>query len=270
MDRQSFRFCLLIPCYNDSKGLIQSLKTVEYDKERFIALVVDDGSNIPLKTWELKEQLGSQYPLVVVRNEENKGITYSLNKGLEWIEKNVQVEYIARLDCNDICTNDRFNKQVTFLDEHPDVALIGSWCVFESKSSLKYNYVTPTGHEGILRAMYMRNVFIHPTTMWRMSRLSDVGSYPDQYPHAEDYAFFWEFLRIGKGYIMPEFLVLCEINSEGISLRNRQQQLFSRLKVVKHYGTNPVLKAAGIFKIYALRLIPKRLVLQLKHRKGGQ
>jgi glycosyltransferase involved in cell wall biosynthesis len=264
-ENSSLHFCLLIPCYDHFEGLIAALETVFYPRDLLIIVIVDDGSEIPVSKQAIKSRIANDYTLIIIRNTENKGITYSLNKGLDWIKKNADVKYIARLDCNDLCTRDRFFKQANYLDEHPDVGLLGSWCVFENKKkSLKYYYKTPTDHNAIIRDMHLRNILIHPTVMFRRTLLETAGNYPYDFIHAEDYAFFWQLIKLSHCSILNEFLVTCEINNEGISLKNRQKQLLSRIKVIRRFGTNPFLKTIGIIKAAILLLVPKQMFLNIK------
>ncbi|HEV8505107.1 MAG TPA: glycosyltransferase [Chitinophagaceae bacterium] len=258
-------FCLLIPCYNNFDGLLLSLQSVVYYPDRFMVLVVDDGSNVPVTSASIELGIKIDFPLFVLRNEMNQGITAALNNGLKWIEEQNAAIYIARLDCGDLCAPDRFYKQMDFMRDHTDVGLLGSWCVFEDKAkSFSYQYKTPTGHSQIEKAMHFRNVFIHPTVIFETGLLKKVGYYPSNFIHAEDYAFFYQLIEITHSHILDKFLVTCEINDRGISLRNRQEQLVSRGKIIMKYGTNPFLKIVGALRIYALRLLPKRLVLQLR------
>ena len=265
IENKELDFCLLIPCYNNLEGLILSIDSVEYHSARFIIVVVDDGSKIPVTVKIIKEKIKNPYTLIVLRNEVNKGITNALNKGLKWIEENTDSKYVARLDCSDLCKNDRFLKQVDYMDKHPGTGLLGSWCEFENKNLFKYNYKTPTNHQAILKAMHFKNIFIHPTVMFRKSLIKRAGYYPYKFPYAEDYAFFWQLIKIDHCHILAEFLVVCEINNEGISLKNRKKQFLSRMKVIYKYGTNPFYKVAGMVRIIALSLIPKRLALRLKN-----
>jgi glycosyltransferase involved in cell wall biosynthesis len=268
---KSFDFCLLIPCYDNFDGLLLSLGTVVYHPDRFIVLVVDDGSAVPVTPASIKSGIKINFPLFVLRNEMNKGITAALNSGLKWIEEQGSANYIARLDCGDVCTPDRFHKQMDFMHNHPNVGLLGSWCVFENRTkSFRYQYKTPTGHSDIKRAMHFRNVFIHPTVIFETGLLKKVGYYPTDFIHAEDYAFFYQLIEITNSHILDEFLVVCEINDKGISLKNRQDQLASRGRIIMQYGTNPLLKIVGVLRIYALRLLPKRLVLFLRKLANEQ
>jgi glycosyltransferase involved in cell wall biosynthesis len=258
-------FCLLIPCYNNFDGLLISLRTVIYYPDRFVVLVVDDGSTVPVTSASIKSGTKIVFPLFVLRNEVNNGITAALNNGLKWIQENVVANYIARLDCGDLCAPDRFYKQMDFMRSHTDVGLLGSWCVFADRTnSFQYQYKTPTRHSRIKRAMHFRNVFIHPTVIFETGLLKKVGNYPTSFAHAEDYAFFYQLIEITHSHILDEFLMTCEINDKGISLKNRQRQLASRARIIMKYGTNPLLKVVGVLRIYALRLLPKTLALQLR------
>jgi glycosyltransferase involved in cell wall biosynthesis len=258
-------FCLLIPCYNNFDGLLASLRSVVYYPDRFMVLVIDDGSNVPVTSASIKSGIKIDLNLVVLRNEANEGITAALNNGLKWIEENEAANYVARLDCGDLCAPDRFYKQMEFMHNHTDVGLLGSWCVFENKTrSFRYQYKTPTGHSQIKRGMHFRNLFIHPTVVFDAGLSKKVGGYPINFIHAEDYAFFYQLIKITHSHILDEFLVICEINDKGISLKNREEQLASRGRVIMRYGTNPLLKFVGILKVYALRILPKRLVLLLR------
>jgi len=258
-------FCLLIPCYNNFDGLLLSLSSVYYYPDRFMVLVVDDGSKIPVTSASIKLGIKIDFPLFVLRNEVNKGITGALNEGLRWIEKQDAANYVARLDCGDVCAPDRFHKQIGFMQDHPEVGLLGSWCIFENRAkSVRYEYKTPTGHIQIRKAMHFRNVFIHPTVIFETGLAGKVGYYPTNFMYAEDYAFFYKLIKITHSHILDQFLVACEINDKGISLRNRQEQLISRGQIVMKYGTNPLFKTVGILRVYALRLLPKRLVLRLR------
>ena len=262
-------FCLLIPCYDNFEGLLNSLATVVYHSGQFMVLVVDDGSKVPVTSASIKSGTKIDFPLFVLTNEVNKGITEALNSGLKWIEEQGVAKYVARLDCGDLCAPDRFYKQMDFMHSHPGVGLLGSWCVFEDrKRSIHYQYKTPTGHSQIKRAMHFRNVFIHPTVVFETSLLKKVGYYPNNFPRAEDYALFFKLIKITHSHILDEFLVTCEINDRGISLQNRRQQLISRARITMQYGTNPLLKIVGSLWTYSLRLMPRKLVLLLRKWSG--
>jgi glycosyltransferase involved in cell wall biosynthesis len=261
-------FCLLIPCYNNFIGLIESLRSIVYPESRYLMVVVDDGSNDIVTAEKVIQEIGNEKPVVVLRNNNNEGITSALNKGLSWIEKNIIVRYIARLDCGDTCEARRFVTQVQYMDAHQETGLTGSWCWFaEKETSIKYSYKTPTRHKAIMRAMYFRNIFIHPTVMFRTSLLKKTGYYPEDFEYAEDYAFFWKLIQNNKSFVFDQFFVTCEMNRGGISFKNKNKQLMARWKVVKEFGAGPLLKIAAFIRLRFLVILPKGLLLQLKKLK---
>jgi glycosyltransferase involved in cell wall biosynthesis len=261
---KSVDFCVLIPCYNNLKGLYQSISSIEYKEEDYLVLVIDDGSDIAVSLDELYAKIPSSVNIVILRNEKNAGITKSLNRGLDYISANLAAKFIARLDCGDICSPERFYKQVSFLNAHAEIDLVGSWCYFKNfQSGEAFKYVTPTLHYNIERSMYFRNVFIHPTVMWRSIAVQQT-KYPEQYPCAEDYGLFYEMISRGRSAIMDEFLVTCEINKKGLSYIFRDEQLKSRSAIIKNYGTNKIYRFLGVLKLRLLMLLPFELVLQMK------
>lgn len=267
-EKKSVDFCLLIPCFNNEEGLIRSLRSVRYHSNRFLILVVDDGSNTPLESSNWRSQLDTHLPVRLLSSKANQGITAALNLGLRWIYDHLDTKYIARLDCGDICHPDRFNEQVGWMDEHPDHLLLGSWCRFQYASGKGYDYKTATEYHMIMRGMHFRNLFIHPCMLFRKTVFNGAElRYPENYPHAEDFALAWMLLKRGKAAILPRILVYCELTDNGLSNKNRGKQIISRKNVIKDNAVNNILIYAGIFYHNLLGIVPKRLVFRLKHLK---
>jgi glycosyltransferase involved in cell wall biosynthesis len=267
--QEQYDFCVLIPCFNNFGGLVESLNSINYPLAKYIALIVDDGSKPSITMQALRANLKQTLKIHIIQLKENRGITHALNTGLKWIEETIKTKYIARLDCSDICAPQRFYEQVSYLENNPRVGLVGSWCYFkEENTSFSYAYTTPTVYEEIKKAMYFRNVFIHPTVMFRTEVLKKVGYYLYNYPHAEDYAFFWKMIFVTEAVVLNQFLMTCALNRKGISFSNRREQLVSRKKVIADFGRNVFLKWAGYTKIKVLMLMPYELILKLKNRKA--
>lgn len=257
-------FILLIPYFNNPKGLAKSIKSIDYPIDKFEVLVIDDGSKIPLSENELKSQfLGLN--IRVITMSANSGIAKALNKGLEELHKRNDYKYIARLDCGDICATDRFIKQVKHLDSSPQIYLLGSWCKFtNSETGRSYLYKTKTTQTGIIKEMHFKCSFIHPTVMFRKEVLDTIGYYPENYPHAEDYAYFWKIIKHYQCALLPEALVNIETNRTNISTANYKKQLISRGSVVNDFGSSLLLKAFGKLFIQLKLITPIWLIKTLK------
>jgi hypothetical protein len=116
--------------------------------------------------------------------------------------------------------------------------------------------------------MYFRNVFIHPTVIFRKDYVMKVGLYPGNFELAEDYALFWKLLNEGVTFVDGRLLVTTRISKEGISYKNRGKQLIARQKVVNHFGKSLLLKMIAIIRLGILFLVPKQLLSRLKNLKG--
>jgi len=257
-------FILLIPYYNDLNGLTVALKSINYPSDKFEILIVDDGSAIKLN----EETLRNILPGVIIKVlslSQNSGIAIALNTGLKELTKRTDFKYIARLDCGDICYPNRFTQQVKFMDEHADIYLLGTWCKFtDSKTGKSYLYKTKTEHEDIIKEMHFKCSFIHPTVMLRKEVLYTIGSYPENYAHAEDYAYFWKIIRQFKVAILPEILVNITANMQTISAANYKAQIKSRVKVIKDFGSNKLLIFCGVFTTKIRMLLPYSIILKTK------
>lgn len=257
-------FILLIPCYNNKEGLITSIKSIIYPYDRFEVLIVDDGSKTPLSLQQLQD-IPDGVSFRIIRLETNQGILAALNTGLSELKQRNDYKYIARLDCGDTCDADRFTRQVDFLDNNPEIGLLGSWCKFiNSNDRRSYLYRTKVDHKDILKEMHFKCSFIHPTVMFRKEVLNTVSSYPAGYPHAEDYAFFWEIMKHYRSAILSSALVHVDISDKGISSRNRTAQLRTRKKIIARYGSSFISKLKGMIYVTCLGWIPKRAVMELK------
>ncbi|RXK60025.1 glycosyltransferase [Lacibacter luteus] len=258
-------FYLLIPCYNNVEGLIRSLRSVVYPKGKCRILLVDDGSTVPVTMELLPEDVLQRLQIEIIRFNENKGITEALNTGLRLILQRNDALYTARLDCGDVCREERFEKQVKFLNENTYMSLLGSLCLFvDPVKKIRFVYKAAEKHYVIRKQMHLKCSFIHPTVMYRNESLKQTALYPYNFPYAEDYAFFFELMKKFQTHILQEMLVETEINTQGISAQKRRQQIKSKTKIIKHYGFNKLLTCVGLLRQYLLLLLPYKLITPIK------
>ncbi len=261
-------FILILPYLNNREGLIKSLNSIEYPTDRYEIIIVDDGSRVPLTREDIALSTVKSGKVEILRADQNKGVAAALNRALEFIKDRTDFKYIARLDCGDLCVNERFSKQVEYLDNHPDVYLLGSKVIFRNpESGREYQYQNKTIESEIRREMHFKCSFIHPSVMFKREVLDQVGVYPENYLHCEDYAFFFQILRLKHVAILPEILLITEWSDQGVSSRNRKRQLLSRIKVVSRFATDPALKFGGLLRLILLILIPLPVIRFVNTRK---
>lgn len=168
--------------------------------------------------------------LVTVPLPENIGLADALNEGL----KHCTNEYIARMDADDIAMPERFEKQYTFMQTNPDVA-VSSGLVEEWSEDFSYKFFErrlPLRHEEIFKFAKHRSPISHPAVMYRKSAVLAVGGYPQNYP--EDYLLWCTMLA--KGYTfanLPE-LILKMRTGDAFYKRRGCQFLKGEIQVYKY------------------------------------
>ncbi|HUR83539.1 MAG TPA: glycosyltransferase [Thermoanaerobaculia bacterium] len=214
---------VLMPVYNVEPYLEESVRSIlSQTYTAFACLVIDDGSTD--RTREILETFRDPR-LRVVRNEENLGLTRTLNRGLSMIDS----ELVARMDGDDVAMPSLLEREVAFLDSHPDVAVVGVQARAMDARGRRLHQVAlwhrglrrPPG--GVAMAWYRMfdTPFVHPGTMFRRSV---VHEYPADAPMAEDAA-LWA--RVGRTHALAnltETLVAYRVNRSGSMTFNLAQR----------------------------------------------
>ncbi len=115
---------VIMAVYNCADTVHQSIDSIlaqTYTNWQFI--ICDDCSTD--NTLQVINEYKDKYPdkFVIIQNEKNSRLAFSLNHCLEY----AQGEFCARMDGDDYVSPDRFEKQVNFLREHPDIHLVGTF-----------------------------------------------------------------------------------------------------------------------------------------------
>lgn len=257
---------VLIPHYNNLDCLRKTLNSIHHN-ECIDVLIVDDGSECVHKASieRVKESLNQNVSLEILMLDENKGITHALNHGLDYILKERKHKFIGRIDCGDICVSNRFELQEQFLTNNKDVGVVGSWVKWlDTDGKQVFCKKPPTLHKKIKRQMSIRCSLIHPSTMFRMSVVDNIGKYPCSYEAAEDYAYFFDIANHAETANIPKFLTGVEHNNEGISISKRKEQSKSKLKVIFDYSPFNFHFLYGIIYNLCLMSVGPATILRMK------
>ena len=125
--------------------------------------------------------------------EENKGLGNALMLGVE----KARNELIARMDTDDICVLDRFEKQIRFMEENPQVDMVGANIAEFTKmpeNIIDYRTV-PSTHEQIIDLMKSRNPFNHMTVVFRKQSILNAGNYQSFYLFEDWYLWLRMYLQ---------------------------------------------------------------------------
>ncbi|MNP10484.1 UDP-Gal:alpha-D-GlcNAc-diphosphoundecaprenol beta-1,3-galactosyltransferase [compost metagenome] len=260
--------CVLIPYFNAGESLISSIDSVDHNSFSPDIIVVDDGSKLFSAADALKKYSG---PLTIklVEMQKNQGIEHALNKGLQIY--GADYEYIARLDCGDLCKSERIKKQIEFFELNKEFHLIGSWVDFVTmKGEHLFTLRQPESFETIKNKMFLNATFTHPSIMFRSSILEKTGYYPIDAPAAEDYAFFFNIIKHYTASNIQESLVSCTIDPNGISTKKRRIQIKSRIKIIiKNFNLNQY-ALYGLLRSIILLYTPRKLTIFLNKIRNSE
>lgn len=259
------RVIVLIPHYSNYEELVKSILSID-EEINIDVLVVDDGSAVPPKKEELGKAYGQRGKVFLEVLENNQGIEQALNRGLKIIAKQ-EYEYIGRLDCGDLNHKNKYTKQINYLDTNKDVFLLGTWAkMVDERGDFLYNLKHPIAYKEIKKRMFLNNMFIHPTVVFRKEVIEKIGYYPTNYKSAEDFAYFFNIVKRLKSENYPEILLDYVIDATSISALKRKRQVKNRIKItLKHFrfGFYPIY---GLLRNLILLFVSRDASTKLKKR----
>ncbi|WP_276353609.1 glycosyltransferase [Cohnella caldifontis] len=171
---------VIMPVFNGEKFLKEAIDSIlSQTFTDFELIIIDDGSTDHSRDIVLAyEDVRIRYE----RNDQNRRIVYTLNKGLNL----ARGMYVARMDADDICLPERLEKQVHFLDCNSEIGLVGSWIEVIGRTTGIVRY--PLEHNEIVSHLFFYNCFAHPSVMFRRELfLANNLLYSNQLIEAEDY-----------------------------------------------------------------------------------
>jgi GT2 family glycosyltransferase len=255
---------VLMPAYNVTDIIKLTLSSLQANTFPFDLFIVDDGSQLPLS--EILGELPQN--IHVFRLDHNVGITAALNYGLAEILQRGYT-YIARMDVGDTTDTQRFAKQIEYLENNPEVGVVGCWVrvVHEKTRAPLFHLNPPTTDIDIRLALHFNNCVTHPAMMFRASVLQQIGEYSSDYPNCEDYEIIFRIAAKAQIANIPEYLMDCEMGMRGLSLTKRHTQLFSRLRLQLAY-MHPLQWRGwlGIAKTLILFVTPNNFVQNIRSR----
>ena len=212
------RVSVLVTCYNHIKYLpacLESLSAQSFDS--WEAVVIDDGSTDGTRDW--LRTAGQGEPWRLVFNERNLGTYGSLNVGLEL----AQGEFVAVFNDDDLWAPTKLERQVAFMDSHPEVGLVhtdGGFIDGDGRpvqgSPLGFEFPrTETGD--VVLALMRANKIIASAALFRASCVAEVGKFNENYFGSGD----WEmWLRIAERWqvgFVDEPLTYYRVHGENAS-----------------------------------------------------
>lgn len=227
---------VLMSVYNEPLDYIMSSVDSVLEQsytELQIIIVIDNPDNTAAANW-LSEKAEKDSRILLLKNEKNMGLVYSLNRAIA----NAAGDYFARMDADDISDKDRIIKEMRFLEEN------GLDLVASNVTDIDENGMTMgTGHfpsddKSIKEYLKYDVCMPHPTWFGKRSVFEALNGYRS-IDACEDYDFLVRGALKGYKYgVLPEPALFYRINSKGISQTKRAKQKTTLFYLKKCYRIN--------------------------------
>lgn len=222
---------VLMSVYNEKFDELQlAVKSVlnQTFKEFEFILVCDNPDNHELKQ-KLFEIADSDNRVNIVWNKTNIGLALSLNAASEVASG----EYLIRMDADDICVLDRFERQIKLIEEGKYDLIWSSYFLIDENGNDIEGTVDEYADNQIAKILPLVNIVHHPTVIMKRSSFEDVGKYRN-FPCAQDYDLWLRMLYQGyKMHMMKDKLLYYRVRKCSVTGKRKYQQLCT-LDYIRH------------------------------------
>lgn len=202
---------VILPVYNTENYVAEAIQSIlNQTFTDFELLIIDDAST--------DNTLGiiSQFTdprITVITNDFNLKVVKTLNKGLRLAKG----DFIARMDADDIAHSKRFEKQIQYLKQNPEIDMVNTWVqTFGSENNILR---AATDHELIKARLLFLNPITHPAVMFRRDAfIKNNLYYNEEFVNAEDYGLWVAAIDKIKLAAVPEVLFKYRMHDNNISV----------------------------------------------------
>lgn len=226
-----------------------------------IVLVFDGAVTAELEG--VVDEFSAILPLKLVKLAQNRGLGKALNEGL----LHCSHEWVFRMDTDDICVPTRFEKQLAFIEKHPDTIIFGGQIAEfgENIQDIVAYRNVPTDAQEIVAFTKKRCPFNHMTVAYQKSAVIQCGGYEDL---QEDYYLWIKLVAQGQPVAnLPDVLVYARVGNGMVSRRRGVNQAKAEWRLFKlkyRLGIQGI--GAGLFTFalrFGSRLLPTALLKNL-------
>lgn len=220
-------------------------------------IIIDDGSTDT--TTDILKKYAKKDRRVRLYHQKNMGLITALNRGC----KKARGQYIARMDADDISLPERFEKQIGFMDKHPDIGVLGtSIGIIDSEGIEKTTWLPPTSPEYVKWSLIFGSSLAHASTMIRKELMEAAGYYRLKALHIEDYDLWVRLSSLTKLENMQEILYLYRHWGENVCFKHAALQQQNVIRLVLPSLVEPILECkAPEATLTALRQLSKNMPL---------
>lgn len=216
------------PVYNCEDYISETIQSIlNQTYEDFEYLLIDDCSTD--RSVDIIESF-SDPRIRLIKNEINQGISYNRNLAID--ESNG--DYLAMIDGDDIALSQRLEKQIEFLEKHPEYGIIGTEIIHIDAQGKEMNQsiTFPIPDEQIPSRMLFNNYIYTSSATIRKSVFEEGIRFKKSFIVAEDYEVWIQLIRKSKIGHIREPLTKYRIHDQSISIQKKQLMLDTEIKII--------------------------------------
>ena len=222
---------VVIPVYNTARYLERAIDSVlNQTFTDFELLLLDDGSTDGSSA--ILDRYQACDSRCRVFHNHNRGVITTRNEG----NSMARADIIFLMDSDDICMPDRFEKQFTYLSEHPECVAVGSRILLIDQDDMPIMHMgDKLTHEEIDSTNISGEAacFFQPTVAVRKSAVEKVGGYRAEYRRAEDFDLFLRLAEVGTLTNLPDVLLKYRQHLSSIGYLHGNEQADTAIRSIK-------------------------------------
>lgn len=206
---------VIIAVHNNRPYLADAVDSILNQSLHDIELIIINDGSTDGSTALLKSYADNDRRIKLIE-QENKGLTKSLNRAV----KLANAEFIARMDDDDISLPHRLQRQLTYMQEHPECVCCGCFAEYiDAKNRRLFCRTYPKRHEDIIQCQLSGwgGFILHPSAMFRKSAFEQVHGYDESLQYAQDMDLWFRLAMVGKLANLAEYLIRYRRHAKAIS-----------------------------------------------------
>lgn len=194
-----------MPVYNAEKYIYQAVKSILNQTYHDIELILIDDCGVDGSIELIRKEIKDSR-LKCYRNDKNRGIAYSRNRGID----EARGEYIAFMDDDDLAPINRLKSEVEFLETNPEIDAVGGrYCVIDEEGkTIGYSDDTLQNPNYIKACLMFFDPLGNGSMLFRKRIVEENGiRFMDDCLGMEDYRFWVDFSRYGQITNLKEIML---------------------------------------------------------------
>lgn len=240
---------VVLPVYNASPYLSQAIQSILSQTYQGLELIIIDDASTD-NSWATITQFAQKDKRIrAIKNDVNLKLSKTLNRGIEI----ARGTYIARMDADDISLPDRLEKQVAYMDMHPEVGISGgNMEIMHADGKVFAKRTYHLNDHDIRSHIFRYSPYSHPLIIMRKDILDKIGGYKDEYNPAEDYELYFRIGTASKFGNLSDTLLKYRIVEKSMTTGSTRKMELKTLEVRKKYAKDLHYKCSFVDMIYGM------------------